>query len=201
MSDGRDNPAFKHGHNRRARRTTEYKIWASMKTRCLNERDPAFRYYGARGITVCDRWRDSFEAFLEDMGARPSAEHTLEREDNNGNYEPGNCKWATRVTQMRNTRRAILVTIGPETLPLKTWCERTGVPYKVAHQRIKKGWEQARAVTEPPTHSRPVHPVARRCAICSAVFTPHAKNRGSTKTCSKRCGGLLASAKRKARAA
>lgn len=80
----------------------EYTSWVGMKGRCLNPANPKYERYGGRGISVCDRWRDSFEAFLEDMGHRPSPAHSIDRRDNDGNYEPGNCRWATPVEQQRN---------------------------------------------------------------------------------------------------
>jgi len=101
--------ALRHGHSVGAAggRTPTYYTWQNMHTRCRNPNVPGYPNYGGRGITVCERWK-SFENFLADMGERPGRGYSIDRIDNDGNYEPGNCRWTTHVEQMRNTRRTKL---------------------------------------------------------------------------------------------
>lgn len=94
-----------HGEARRGRWTVEFQAWVKMIGRCTNATDKWYPSYGGRGITVCDRWRESYESFLADMGRRPSPDHSLDRIDNDGPYAPDNCRWATRSQQQRNKRR------------------------------------------------------------------------------------------------
>jgi hypothetical protein len=97
---GDKNPNYRHG----GRYSPEYWPWQALKDRCVNKNRGDFQSYGGRGITVCERWRDSFENFFADMGPRPSPKHSVDRIDVNGNYEPGNCRWASISEQSRNKR-------------------------------------------------------------------------------------------------
>lgn len=128
-----------------------------MKDRCLNKRGDMYKDYGARGITVCDRWRDSFEAFLEDMGPRPSRKHELDRRDNEGPYSAENCQWSTKHEQANNKRNNILVTVGADTMTVAQWGRKMGVSDFMIHKRLKRGWAAEEAVMTPPSAMRKWH--------------------------------------------
>jgi hypothetical protein len=121
-----------------------------MKNRCFNVNGEDFHLYGGRGVTVCDRWRDSYPAFLADMGPRPSPAHSIDRfPDPNGNYEPGNCRWATMKEQQNNRRNNHRVTHGGLTLTVTDWSLRTGLSRQLIRYRLSHGWSVERALASP----------------------------------------------------
>jgi hypothetical protein len=93
-----------HGHGRQGQHSSTYVAWHNMRRRCSDPKNKDYRHYGGRGISVCPRWRDSFAAFLEDMGEKPAPDLSLDRINNDGNYEPSNCRWATQSEQLLNQR-------------------------------------------------------------------------------------------------
>jgi len=118
-----------------------------MIERCYNAKTKAYKHYGARGITVCERWF-AFENFLADMGPRPRPTDSLDRINNAGNYEPSNCRWAKRVQQMRNTRVNHLLEFNGERRTIAEWSEKLGMPYTTIHERIRRyGWTTEQALT------------------------------------------------------
>lgn len=129
--------------------TSEFKIWGSILTRVKNPKYHSFELYGGRGIGISEEWSNSFEAFLRDMGPRPSPKHSVERIDVNGNYCKENCRWATQREQCRNKRTNHLVTYKGETLPLVVWTERLGFRKTTLRNRLVSGWSIEMAMTEP----------------------------------------------------
>jgi hypothetical protein len=136
-----------HGHGSSSDPT--YSKYQAMKQRCVNPQHKSYADYGGRGITVCDRWIDSFELFLVDMGPAPD-KMTIERNESDKGYEPGNCRWATKQEQNRNTRRTIKPEIGGvkyETLG--DACVALGLPGATVRMRLRYGWTLERALTTP----------------------------------------------------
>lgn len=129
------------------KRTRVYGAWHSMHQRCRNTNILVYKDYGGRGIRVCERWK-SFEAFYEDMGDPPSG-YSLDRIDNSGNYEPGNCRWATWTQQNRNTRATILVAYDGAMVPLMELADRFNIPHSRLRQRLNRGWDISLALTAP----------------------------------------------------
>lgn len=130
-----------------ANRTRGHQSWIQMLNRCRNPRATGFEHWGGRGITVCERWL-RFENFLADMGPRPKG-LSLERLDNNKNYEPGNCKWATRTEQCRNRSTTTSLTFQGETRCITEWARLLGMRPATLWARIKHGWSTERALTAP----------------------------------------------------
>lgn len=127
-----------HGHSKNKTKSRELMSWQGTKARCSNPKATGYSNYGGRGITMCDRWKNSFSAFLEDMGPRPTG-CTLERVDNNGNYEPGNCAWIPKGNQSRNQRKSIRLTYKETTLVLKQWMRAINRSRLFIKSRLKKG--------------------------------------------------------------
>lgn len=127
------------GPNHGKSKTHLYWVWCAMKDRCHNPKNKSYWRYGARGISVCQEWRDSFEAFAAYVGERPAG-LTLDRYPNHaGNYEPGNVRWATYTEQARNTRRNHMHTMNGETRCLAEWCEITGERWTTVKKRVAAG--------------------------------------------------------------
>jgi len=120
--------------------TPEHQTWQRMKQRCLYKKISNYHDYGGRGIKICDRWKDSFENFLADMGNKPSQKHSIDRIDNNGNYEPGNCRWATRTEQNRNTRQNRLLTFQGKTQCVSEWADELKIPAMAIRRRLHCEW-------------------------------------------------------------
>ena len=127
------------------RSAPEYPVWNTMISRC-HRNTKSSHCYRDRGIVVCDRWRTSFDNFIADMGRRPSPAHTLERINNDGNYEPNNCRWATRKEQARNMRDNRNITFNGETKCLVDWARERGLKRQALEMRLKRGWPLARAL-------------------------------------------------------
>lgn len=130
--------------------TRLYRIWCGIKKRCYDRNDKdKYKYYGGRGITVCDEWRNDFQAFYDWAMSHGYADDlTIDRIDNNGNYAPLNCRWISKKEQMNNTRRNHSVTINGESKNITQWAEESGVPIKTLWYRLKKGWSGERLLCE-----------------------------------------------------
>ncbi len=139
----------KKNHGRR--RTSLYSRWSAMIQRCHNQNDRWYHRYGARGIVVCERWRNDFLDFARDVGEPPSAEHSLDRfPDNDGNYEPGNVRWATRLEQSLNKCNTKYCTMNGVKRPLLEWCKILGLNYYTIRSRINLlHWSDEKALKTP----------------------------------------------------
>lgn len=130
-------------------RTKEYRAWRGIKKRCLVKSCALYKNYGGRGIGMFAEWQDSFEAFYRYVGKAPSPSHSIDRVNNDGNYEPGNVRWATYTQQARNTRRNHLLTHDGISMCISDWADFVGIRAGVIFTRLHHGWDVDRALTTP----------------------------------------------------
>lgn len=130
----------KHGHNGAKGRSPEYCAWHNAKRRCLLPQHPEYKNYGERGITMCFDWVNNFSSFIAHIGPRPSNKHTLDRIDNDGNYEPGNVRWVLRAAQLRNRRNNVWFTFQGETKVITDWATQFNINLDTLSYRLKHKW-------------------------------------------------------------
>lgn len=128
---------------------SEFNVWLGIIDRCENKQSWAYKWYGKRGIKICKEWRNSFQKFLEDMGPRPTSKHTIDRINNNGDYKPNNCRWATRKEQARNRRNNRLITYKGETKCMTEWAEVAKLPTTAFESRLDLGWTMQKIMETP----------------------------------------------------
>lgn len=144
--NGTNNPNYKDGR----KGTRLYRIYNAMKTRCYNGNFPAYKWYGGRGITICDEWKNDFKAFYDwalSNGYRDDL--TIDRIDVNGNYEPKNCRWVDNYTQSNNRRNNHYINLFNETHTLKEWSDRFKISEKTVRDRLRRGWDIDKALITP----------------------------------------------------
>ncbi len=144
----------KHGFASTVNRFPEYYVWKQMIRRCTAKSADSYERYGGRGIAVCKRWM-KFSNFLDDMGRRPSDQHSIERKNNNKNYDPANCVWGTIRSQNSNKRSTIILTAFGKSQPLAFWSEESGIARCTIYQRVRHGWPHAKAVSLKTTRTKP----------------------------------------------
>lgn len=153
---------MRHGHAPASGKSIEYTAYWNMIQRCTNRKFRQYLDYGGRGIKVHPAWLIAgFPEFLKAVGPRPSSQHTIDRIDNDGNYEPGNVRWATRVQQNRNTSKNVMLTVRGETCSLAEWHERTGIGHSTLRARIALGWRPEQIVLTPVRRMRRTRTVTR----------------------------------------
>lgn len=164
----------KHGHSY----TSEYRVWQTMRLRCHDPKHAAYANYGGRGITVCDRWLNSLENFLADMGPKPTPEHEIDRIDNDKGYCKENCRWVTRKENSRNRRSNRMLEYLGETKTLTEWCEQFDIPRDTVSKRLDAEWSVADALTTPArikaeNGTRDYHPRTQKYASEAAIEVLH----------------------------
>lgn len=175
-------PAMRHlwRHNSKEYRA-EYNAWCDARNRCTNPDNPGYRYYGARGIEMCLRWINDFDAFMDDMGRKPKG-MSLERQDVNGHYDPFNCIWASTYTQARNTTRNRWITYAGKTMVVGDWAKEIGHKPTVILHRLDRGEPIDRvlhrgSLVEPPKHGTLSMYMSKkcRCDLCRQANTEYAR--------------------------
>jgi len=150
-----------HGHAIPGKISREFISWSSMRRRCYSETDPGYRNYGARGITVCEQWRNDFSQFYKDMGPRPKG-HSLDRIDNNKGYSPENCRWATGKVQGNNTRTNRPLTYNGKTQTVTQWANQLGMDPPTLFRRLGKyQWSVEKSIETPVKYRTPKHQLTK----------------------------------------
>lgn len=141
---------WKHGESPKMRQSAEYKTWLGIKSRCYSQSTDGWKRYGAKGVTVCERWLYSFENFLSDMGRRPEINYTIERRDNSKGYSPENCKWATPVEQANNKTSNHFLEFQGQRMTIAQWEAKLGINRKTIKTRLTQlGWSTSEALAKP----------------------------------------------------
>ena len=148
----------RHGMNK----SPEHRAWVHMKQRCTNPNKREWPHYGGRGIKVCDEWMVSFTAFYEHLGPRPSDKHSVDRIDVNGNYEPGNVRWATQQEQIDNTNVVRMITLNGKTQSISAWEREMGLSKGAVRSREKAGWSIEEAILTPSIKGQKIHMNVKR---------------------------------------
>lgn len=164
----------------------EYRTWIGLKHRCLNLRAQQYASYGGRGIKLCDRWLTSFETFFSDVGPAPSPKHSLDRIDNDGDYEPSNCRWATAFDQANNRRNTIALSVKGERRSLGEHARDLGANVETLRQRIRRGWSDDKVAGTPigSWTSYAEEFMTLSCALCESSF----KRQAAKETWRVKCG-------------
>jgi lambda repressor-like predicted transcriptional regulator len=133
----------------------EVRTWDNMKSRCYRPTHATYKYYGGRGVRVCDRWltgengKSGLRCFLDDMGPRPSSDHSIDRKDSNKDYSPDNCQWATRVEQQNNRSNNVVLVFQDKPLTVAQWSRETGISSRTLRSRLARGWSVEMTLTLP----------------------------------------------------
>lgn len=146
---------YKHGHALAGNQTPEYKTWSKIKERCFVESDHAYKYYGGRGITMCRKWDESFDEFFKYIGNKPEGDYSIDRINNNKNYEPGNVRWATKEQQANNTRKNVYIEYGGITKTMSQWSKIEGMLPGTLRKRLDMGWSISKSIETPVRKHKP----------------------------------------------